>query len=244
MTLRVVDTLHAAHELAKGGDRVAILNMASPLRPGGGVLSGATSQEEHLCSCTTLYPSLQEHFYRLPEIGGIYTPDVLVCRSWGSKCCNLSRKDQFYVDVVTAAMLRLPDLEGSGDSATYANGQDREIIVHKIRNVMRMLRRKGINTVVFGAWGCGAYGNPISEVARAWQRVLFGSQSGKNSVKEGWEDLQIVFAIKDRKMAHKFARAFGHDMTIEDGEEDEEDVGDEKDEEEQQDETDEGEDGD
>jgi len=38
--------------------------MASPLRPGGGVLTGATSQEEFLCARTTLYPSLREKFYR------------------------------------------------------------------------------------------------------------------------------------------------------------------------------------
>jgi hypothetical protein len=58
-----------------------ILNMASPLRPGGGVLTGATSQEEFLCARTTLLPSLNESFYRLPEFGGVYTRDVLVFRS-------------------------------------------------------------------------------------------------------------------------------------------------------------------
>jgi hypothetical protein len=37
---------------------VVVLNMASPMRPGGGFLDGANSQEEFLCARTSLYPSL------------------------------------------------------------------------------------------------------------------------------------------------------------------------------------------
>jgi hypothetical protein len=46
---------------------VAVLNMASPIRPGGGFLDGANSQEEFLCARTTLFPSLWDSFYRLPD---------------------------------------------------------------------------------------------------------------------------------------------------------------------------------
>ena len=38
--------------------RVAILNFASPRRPGGGVLTGASAQEEAICRITNLYPCL------------------------------------------------------------------------------------------------------------------------------------------------------------------------------------------
>lgn len=66
------DSLTAAQALlsqtkpTKKSSNPCILNMASPLRPGGGVLAGATSQEEFLCARTTLLPSLKESFYRLP----------------------------------------------------------------------------------------------------------------------------------------------------------------------------------
>lgn len=238
ITLRITSTLEAARRLLTRPDqsppqrsrspRVAILNMASPLRPGGGVLSGAASQEEYLCARTTLYPSLREEFYRLPEIGGIYTPDVLVFRHWdhdsGAGAELLPKADRFFVDVVSAGMLRFPDLEGGeeGEHRGYAEQKDREMVVRKMRGVLGILRAKGVDRVVLGAWGCGAYGNPVGEVAAAWRKVLLGKTRGRGpgggriAVRgDGWEGLEVVFAIKDAKMAERFAAAFGPGMEVE-----------------------------
>ena len=88
---------------------VAVLNMASPIRPGGGFLDGANSQEEFLCARTTLYPSLWDSFYRLPEVGGIYTPDVLVFRDSTPEANDLTKRDRYFLDVVSAGMFRFPD---------------------------------------------------------------------------------------------------------------------------------------
>lgn len=75
------DTLNAAQIFVDPrikSRRIAVLNMASFLRPGGGVMQGAIAQEESLCLRSTLYTSLDEKFYRLPKFGGLYTKDVLV----------------------------------------------------------------------------------------------------------------------------------------------------------------------
>ncbi|KAK5989416.1 hypothetical protein PT974_10935 [Cladobotryum mycophilum] len=220
--LQVGDTLEAASRLVVPNPskphhkpRVAILNMASPLRPGGGVLTGATSQEEWLCARTSLYPSLREEFYRLPEVGGVYTPDVLVCKMWDDEALELKSQDQFFINVITAAMLRLPDVEEQRGVVVYAEQKDRDIVLQKMRAVMRILLSKGVERVVLGAWGCGAYANPVGEIARAWKRVLLGTKSKKTGQKESIDGLDIVFAIKDRRMALQFAEAFGPELVME-----------------------------
>jgi uncharacterized protein (TIGR02452 family) len=211
VSLRVTDTLTAARALSLASpSRIAILNMASPLRPGGGVLSGASSQEEFLCARTTLYPSLRESFYRLPDVGGVYTPDVLVLCGSDAEASALPKSEHFFVDVVTAAALRFPDLDEAGTG--YAEEKDREMAARKMRAVLRVCRERGASRLVLGAWGCGAYANPVGEVARAWKRVILGTE---RKAGEGWDGLEIVFAVLDGKMAVEFARHFGEELKVE-----------------------------
>jgi uncharacterized protein (TIGR02452 family) len=222
ITLRVADTLTTAHSLLAiqgSGDidlsnkraKVAILNMASPLSPGGGFLNGATSQEESLCMRTTLLPSLRDTFYRLPEVAAVYTPDVLVFRDEDAE--DLAKRDRWFVDCVTSAMLRQPDTEPGvdGTPARYAQESDRDLVMQKMRHVMAIFRLKDAKKIVLGAWGCGAYGNPVDEVSAAWKHVLLGGKQ-PNLDDSGIEE--IVFAINDRRMAHSFAATFGDVITI------------------------------
>lgn len=229
LSLQVADTLTAAHSLLPlntNGSldlknrlcRVAILNMASPLCAGGGVLKGANSQEESLCRRTTLLPALKDDFYRLPELGAVYTPDVLVFRDeLGDKI--LEKKDRWFVDCITAAMLRMPDCqhEESG-RRVYESQKDRDLALAKMNMVLRVCEAKGVQRLVLGAWGCGAYGNPVGEIAAAWHKAL-GLQ--RNNRKGGELDLskwksieEIVFAIKDPIMATQFAAEFGSDLLL------------------------------
>lgn len=173
--------------------RIAVLSMASPLRPGGGVFTGAQSQEESLCVRSTLYPSLKEEFYRLPPLGCIYTPDVLVFRDEQNK--DLAKRERFYVDVVSCAALRFPEVEGG----RYENPGDREQMWEKMKLVMRAAVKGGANCIVLGAWGCGAYGNPVEEVADGWKRVLGGGGRGGRGNKEEWNGMKdVVFAISTK----------------------------------------------
>lgn len=207
------DTISAARELhlSAPNAKIAILNMASPLHPGGGVLTGATSQEEFLCTRTTLLPSLKDEFYRLPELGAVWTSDCLVFRDTDGS--NLSKADRFYVDVVTAPMLRFPELKGGkdGPKSTWADEQALELVLEKMRIVMRAVSSNDVQRVVLGAWGCGAYGNPTKEIARAWRIVLLGNRKGR---KEEWKGVeQVVFAITDGHMADLFNDVFANALT-------------------------------
>ncbi|RYP02081.1 hypothetical protein DL765_010786 [Monosporascus sp. GIB2] len=282
ISMRVADTLTAARSLltrtttkGKAEDlgnreaRVGILNMASPLAPGGGVLNGSAAQQEEvsLCMRTTLLPSLRDGFYRLPELGAVYTPDVLVFRDSAADEDGgggdgdfplLGKADRWFVDCVSAAMLRMPETEelevevapgpepeagdGDGDDVdvdagvgvgvgrrrVYADAADRELVRRKMRVVMRVFQAKGVRRVVLGAWGVGAYGNPVEEIADAWKKVLLGSgregngngRGRKNAKKEEtWDGIEeVVFAIRSAGIAERFARAFGDGLAREEQE--------------------------
>jgi len=237
-TLRIriqdTDTLTAARRLTQTSRRasmgaksdpkpkkipnVCVLSMASPLRPGGGFTDGATSQEEFLCMRTTLYPSLWDDFYRLPEIGGVVTADVLVFRDSTPDAEDLGKRDRFFVDVITSAMIRFPETNtqreteekgGCTCGVSYCD-RDRDLVTRKMRAVLRMAQNQGAERLVLGAWGCGAYGNPVKEVAKIWKRVLCGTARKP----ESWTGIkEIVFAITDRNTAKEFEKCFSDVLT-------------------------------
>lgn len=144
-------------------------------------------------------------------MGGVYTSDVLVFGSADDDAHELPKPDWFFVDVVTTAMLRMPDVERGEGEDRYAEDKDREAAVDKMRAVLRMCKSKGAGRLVLGAWGCGAYANPVGEVARAWKRVLLGTAKKPG---EAWDGLEVVFAIRDTKMAKEFATRFGDGLEV------------------------------
>jgi uncharacterized protein (TIGR02452 family) len=222
--LRATGTLTAAHDLLKHPEtqnydlsnqtaRVGVLNMASMLAPGGGFLNGASGQEASLCMSTTLLPSLSDEFYPLPEIGAVYTPDALVFRDEDAE--DLEKKNRWFVDCVSGGTLRFPSItvDETTGRGSYANDKDRDLVLEKMRAVMRIFQAKKVSRVVLGAWGCGALGHPVGEVAAAWRKVLLGSERARKNKKgkqEVWTGIgTVIFAIKDPGLADAFAQAFG-----------------------------------
>ncbi|CAK5270250.1 unnamed protein product [Mycena citricolor] len=195
------DTLQAAFPLATDGNgKVAILSMASELRPGGGFLSGANSQEESLCMRTTLYPALRDDFYRLPDVGCIYTQDICVFRGTyppGGEStapgAEVNPPSQWwFVDVISCAAVRGPDVDDNGLS--YAVDQQRDLMREKVKCIFRAAASQGCRRLVLGAFGCGAFGNPPNEVALLFRRALLGRE-GRASEFAGSFD-EVVFAIR------------------------------------------------
>ena len=239
--LRATGTLTAAHDLLKDPKtqnfdlsnrtaRVGVLNMASMLAPGGGFLNGASGQEASLCMCTTLLPSLSDEFYPLPEISAVYTPDVLVFRDELAE--DLEKKNRWFVDCVSGGTLRFPSItvDETTGRGSYSNDKDRDLVLEKMRAVMRIFQAKKVSKVVLGAWGCGAFGHPVGEVAAAWKKVLLGSERARKNKKgkqEVWTGIEtVMFAIKDPGLADALEQAFGDGLIHE-----EEDVGSEVEEE-------------
>lgn len=180
----------AGRELA--GDRTALLNFASARNPGGGFLGGAKAQEEDLCRCSGLYPTLltQPSYYEVNRAQksmiytdhAIFSPGVPFFRVKGK--AELL-EEPFVVSVVTMPapntgpfLQRNPDGHAELDAA----------FLRRWRCVLAIARDRGIETLVLGAWGCGAFrGDP-----------QMAASSAKKALETDGGNLQRVrFAIPD-----------------------------------------------
>lgn len=210
--IRIVnaDTLNAAIDLAArrpDGGRVAVLNMASDIHPGGGWLKGAVAQEEALCYRSSLHLGLHKRHYPLKRRGGLYTPDVVVVRgdmAGGHRLLApaVAHADLPVVSVLSVAAIRRPELRrrqvGADDAYEFARPADRALTADKMRLCLRMAASRGHSLLVLGALGCGAFRNPPEAVVRCWLEVL-----GEAEFAGGWWR-EVWFAVYDRKNEGNF----------------------------------------
>lgn len=173
---RTLNTAGVLHKLYPD-KRIGILNFASAVNAGGGVFLGANAQEENICRCTTLYPclatkELRRGYYNPHRIGldfrytddCIYTPDVAVIKyDWLYQ--NIPENCRYNIDVLTCAAPNL-SLAWLPQKKLYD--------IHKKRgsHILSIAAANGIDVLVLGAFGCGAFRNNPETVARAYADIL------------------------------------------------------------------------
>ena len=203
-------TLIAARNLVAQGKRTAVLNFANPVEPGGGVLRGANAQEEYLCRASNLYFCLigpqakpwydahnalrDDDWYRhsfLTTDRVIWSKGVTVIREdVGYRPGSMAASRQEYtddwvkVDVLTCAA---PYFSGAGPMLAHSVLEP--LLMRRIRNILEVAIENDVQSLVLGAFGCGAFHNPPTVVARAFQNVL---QTDRYA--HAFED--VVFAVK------------------------------------------------
>jgi uncharacterized protein (TIGR02452 family) len=183
--------------------RIAVLNFASPKHAGGGVVKGASAQEESICRITNLYPCLQAMqnkrvFYdtrqRSPYTDQVlYSRDITVIKSDEYEPRLLTEDERIQIDIVTCAA---PNQTGQKipDDELY------KIICRRIRRVLDACVENGATNIVLGAWGCGAFRNPPKVVANALMAGIYS-----HHYEDGFADNytfafdNIVFAVYTRK---------------------------------------------
>ena len=190
----VVVSKKRTYEAAKAykGNHVAVHNFASATNPGGGVVNGAGAQEECLCRCSNLYfclntPDMWGMFYTPHRAAHdpihnddiIYTPNIVVFKTDTDRPELMERDDWYIVDVITCAApnLREPPSNryNSGDGTRAVTLRDRELQVIHEKRLRRILDSAVINhadTVILGAFGCGAFCNEPQVVATAAANVV------------------------------------------------------------------------
>lgn len=195
ITVTAEDSFAAAQRLQKA----LVLNFANAHHAGGGFLLGANAQEEALCRCSTLYASITskaaEEMYRynnthLSAVESDYmllSPEVLVFRN--PQC-------ELIAEPFSAAVITAPAPNRRGAAVFASANTVKQTFRRRIRIILRLAAEHGYRNLVFGAWGCGAFGNDPKLVAECFREALceqeisrcfaeicfaiYGSETGRN----------------------------------------------------------------
>ena len=160
------DTLLVTQELLKiGYKKNLVLNMASDYRPGGGVESGSSAQEEELFRRTGYHKAIEKSFYPLYD-GVVVSQKVPIVKDEHYK--YLPRP--LYADFIACPGIRRPCLNDSGTD--YEDKKEDESMVQRVRAVFAVGRQRGYETLVLGALGCGAFANPVKRVLAIFHKMV------------------------------------------------------------------------
>lgn len=146
--------------------RTCVLNMASYQHPGGGVINGATAQEECLFRRSNYVQTLETHFYPLEKDELIWSPDITVFKSSTYEPLQVP----FKCSAIACAALRKPRLNSRGGYLHYG---DYKCMEEKIEAIFKLAIKHKVKTLILSAFGCGAYGNNPSVVSELMFNIAF-----------------------------------------------------------------------
>ena len=181
-----------AEDEANSEKLIAVLNFASAVNPGGGVERGSSAQEEDICRCSTLFPvltqpSLAMNFYEpnrkarnpLHTDDIIYSPDIVIIRSDDDAMERLDQDEWCKVDIITCAA---PDLRPPRPDRFHPNikpepvkiSRDELYDLHlsRAQHILNVAAGQGVEILILGAFGCGAFMNDPNIVAHAYSDAL------------------------------------------------------------------------
>ena len=127
----------------------------------------------------------------------IYTPDVIVFKTdertdpiWPQM---MPEEGWYNVDVITCAA---PELWQGNPMPNDYEAQ----ITRRIKRILDVAAKAGVEVLLLGKWGCGAFKNPIDVVARTFKTLL------KNY---NFETVEFALATNHIPSDDIFAQQFG-----------------------------------
>jgi uncharacterized protein (TIGR02452 family) len=187
------DCLEVAEKEQRMDNKVAVLVFASPVEPGGAMAEGNNGQEEDICRRSNLFDLMWKLLYNSDRFSELYplvdlnhaaevdpsysqkkfngmflTSAVTVFRAGKDKNYAFLEKP-FDVGMLISPALRKPQLT---DQNTYLRKEDQEQIEKVIITQLRASHEKNYDTVILGAFGCGAFQNPPALIAQLYKDII------------------------------------------------------------------------
>ena len=175
-----VDCIELGRNAIKHGFNPVILNFSGINRPNGMVAKGYKAQEESICRRSNLAQSLSQFYtkewaetvtvpfkesrYPLDPLHGcIYSPGVTVFRTGEFLGCALL-EDPFRLSFISTGAIKKRDVSDFGED-------DIRVTRERIRTVFRVGLDQGHDSIILGAWGYGAFKNPVDVMASLFKEV-------------------------------------------------------------------------
>jgi uncharacterized protein (TIGR02452 family) len=157
-----IDTFDMAIQYDNEGLDVMVLNMASDYKPGGGVGSGKTAQEEVLFRRSNAVLTHPSKFYPLEYNQIIY-----------SECVNIFKSSTYqYIDDVEISMISVPAIRKPKLYKMLYKNEDYKLMYDKIEAIFRVGIQNKHTALVLGALGCGVFNNPPDQVAEIFKIMI------------------------------------------------------------------------
>ena len=226
-------TLDAAREYAIRGKKVAVLNCASAVKPGGETENGNSSQEECLCRCTNLYPCLNtadaiRKFYTPHKTTGfnaphtmsscltnddcIYTPDVTVIKEDNYGYKMLREEDWFNVDVISCSAPEFitaftsPFISAYGTGAQPDSTRIENVYRKRFERILNIARYNGVDVVILDFWGYKRSEENAAIVAEAAYKAAEGFTSCFDVI-----EAAVGYSFANENTYNIYAKAFDKD---------------------------------
>ena len=145
--------------------KIAVLNFASAMRPGGGDydVNRAAKDVRHSDAC-------------------IYSPGVIICKTDESIPKRMLESEFVTVDVISCAA---PDLKKkpynrynpeTGRAINVDNKELYDIHLKRAKHILHIAAANRVDILVLGAFGCGAFHNDPEVVAEAYRDAILDDQ--------------------------------------------------------------------
>ncbi len=159
--------------LKQGGKRCIALNFANAMFPGGGYVLGGNAQEEALCRASMLYYTIrtQKAYYRRNRLHVL--PDYTDTLIYSENVPIIRRNDGTMLETpVLCDFLTCPAVNRTFAKFFFSKKHCNAVMERRITMIVQLAVSKTPDTIVFGAFGCGEFGNRREGVYPMFERAI------------------------------------------------------------------------
>lgn len=172
LVVEKMDYLRMAKEFISCGTNPISLCFGSKIISTGGAMNGGEGQLESTIRRTNLYFAIKKIEKEMPDVfplkNVVYCDSIYVLKDENNEILI----EPFVTTLIMASAVRFPRVTYYEGEKYFSDKNDILYMKSCINLAFRIAIMKGHDSIVLGAWGCGAYDCPPRHVARMFRRSI------------------------------------------------------------------------